>query len=443
MKRLTTSILLLALAASAATAQYKGSPYIPSGESETVSALEGHVQFLSSPAREGRLAGSEGEKEAAIYVASVLKEYGVELFSPEEGDLFGIHRESGDTLTSRNVTGFIPGHDKALRDHYIVIAARLDNMGTNELRIGDSVLKRVYPGANGNASGLAMLLELARKLSINSVLLGRSVIIAAFGSSLQSGAGAWYFLNRSFGGTPQIDAMINLDMVGTISGGFYAYTSSNADMNRILEAVSAELQPVRPRIVTDEPCESDHRAFYDSHIPSVFFTTGMYPEYNTWRDTPDIIEYPGMEKELEYIYNFTMTLSGTDKPRFAPPTEEEKVQAASAGKVFAYYECDRRPAFLGHTDPSWFLQEWVYRYLRYPREAVEKGIQGRVPVAFIIDEKGQVTDVRVIRPVDPLLDEEAVRVVSSSISWKPGTVKGKPVKAEMSVYVDFILEKNK
>ena len=50
---------------------------------------------------------------------------------------------------------------------------------------------------------------------------------------------------------------------------------------------------------------------------------------------------------------------------------------------------------------------------------------------------------RVIRPVDPLLDEEAVRVVSSSISWKPGTVKGKPVKAEMSVYVDFVLEKNK
>lgn len=439
MKRIVTILLMLVPLVCAA--QYKDYGYADLDDSETVSAFKEQVGFLSSAALEGRLAGSEGEAEAALYFEEELKKCGVDVISADGGDVFGIKQDNGDTLTSCNVIGFIPGYDKNLRNHYIVVAARLDNLGTYTVNVNGEPVQRINYGANGNASGLSMLLQLSRKLSTNSILLRRSVIIAAFGSSLQSGAGAWYFLHRSFKDSGNIDAMINLDMLGTGSNGFYAFTGSNADMNQMVLALNETLQPVKPQIVSQEPCMSDHRIFYDKEIPSVFFTTGMYPEYNTYKDTQDILQYEEMEKELEYIYNYTLSLANGPKPIFNPSEELKKVNGGD--KVFAYYECDRGPLFLGHADPNYFLKEWVYRYVRYPQEAVHNGIQGRVLVDFIINEKGKVTDVKVLKGVDPLLDAEAVRVVSSSIDWKPGIVKGQKVKSEISLYVEFRLERKK
>ena len=91
--------------------------------------MKEHVSFLSSAALEGRKAGSEGEREAAAYVAEKLASYGLEVLSGPDGDLFGLKQADGDTLTSRNVLACIPGYDPALREHYIVIGARLDNLG--------------------------------------------------------------------------------------------------------------------------------------------------------------------------------------------------------------------------------------------------------------------------------------------------------------------------
>ncbi|NLZ19930.1 MAG: TonB family protein [Bacteroidales bacterium] len=438
MKRILTCLLCLAAVLPAA-AQFRPS-YRSLSDSETVTAMREQVGFLASAALEGRKAGSEGEREAAAYVTEVLKAYGLELLSGEDGDLFGLKQEQGDTLTSRNVIACIPGYDKALREQYIVIGARLDNLGTIGYSVDGTSRERIYYGANGNASGLSMLLELSRMLSAGSVLLKRSVIIAAFGSSLESGAGAWYFLNRSFSKAGDIDAMINLDMLGTGSNGFYAYTSSNPDLNRLLEQVNATLQPVRPELVSREPVSSDHRIFYDREIPSVLFTTGMYPEYNTERDTPSILEYDEMERELEYLYNFTLALVNGPKPSFREDSEPAR---RSSADVVSFYDCDVRPTFFRSNDPSSFLERWVYVYLRYPQSAVDEGVQGRVLVDFVIDEKGKVTDVKVVRGVDPRLDAEAVRVVSASPDWKPGVLRGKKVKTALSLYVEFRLEKKK
>ena len=136
-----------------------------------------------------------------------------------------------------------------------------------------------------------MMLELARMVQTNSILFRRSVLFVAFGASNESFAGSWYFLERSFSDVANIDAMINLDMLGTGYNGFYAYTSSNADMNALLKGLTAELQPVLPEVVAAEPYPSDHRIFYSKEIPSVMFTTGRYPEHNTEKDTQAIIDY--------------------------------------------------------------------------------------------------------------------------------------------------------
>ena len=131
---MTRHILLAAvllLLTTALPAQYRtgATGYDDLYDSETVHALKEHVSFLSSAALEGRKAGSEGEKEAAVYMGRMLEQYGIDLISPAGGQEFGIAREGADTLTSRNVVGFLPGWDKTLNDRYIVVGARMDNLG--------------------------------------------------------------------------------------------------------------------------------------------------------------------------------------------------------------------------------------------------------------------------------------------------------------------------
>lgn len=441
MRRLIWIVLGLVVCASS-QAQFRLPDYSSLNDSEVVSSMKSQIGFLSSAMLEGRKAGSEGEREAAAFVADELQKCGVELMHGSEGDIFGMKRENGDTLTSRNVIGFIPGYDRDLKEHYIVIGARLDNMGSMTVKVDGEPREKIFYGANGNASGLSMMLQLARMLSTNRVLLKRSVIFAAFGSSLELGGGSWYFLNRSFGGVSGIDAMINLDMLGTGSSGFYAYAASNRDLEKLLDEVSGTVQPIVPRKVALEPVNSDHRSFYNKEIPAVFFTTGMYPEYNSEKDTESIIEYEPMERELEYIYNFSLALVNGDKPSFRKEDDTRRRRVFDRD-VYPYYDCDQPPIFLGSTDPKEFLRKWVYMYLRYPRAAVEKGIQGRVLVDFVIDAKGKVTDVKVVKGVDPLLDEEALRVIKSSPDWKPARMNGEKVKCEMSLYVEFKLEKRK
>ena len=98
--------------------------------------------------------------------------------------------------------------------------------------------------------------------------------------------------------------------------------------------------------------------------------------------------------------------------------------------------------FLTSSEPSYFLEKWVYQYLKYPKYAVENGIQGRVLVDFVIDEDGNVKDVKVSRSIHTALDDEAVRVISASPKWRPGRHRGKKVKVALTVPVDFRLEKN-
>ena len=285
-----------------------------------------------------------------------------------------------------------------------------------------------------------MMMELARKVSTNSILFRRSVLFVAFGASSETYAGAWYFLNRSFSDVSNIDAMINLDMVGTGEQGFYAYTASNADINTVISSISKDLHPVQPEVVSYEIYPSDNRAFYSKEIPSVMFTTGQYPEHNTPRDTWSIIDYEMMERELEYVYNFTEAIANTGLQLSFRPSDVPK-RGPSYDDVVPYYDCDQKPMFLNSTDPRQFLTKWVYQYLKYPQAAVRDGIQGRVLVDFVIDKDGNVTDVRVVKSADPLLDEEAVRVVSASPKWRPGRMNGNKVRTSMTIPVEFRLEK--
>lgn len=440
-----TSIISLILALMTVcmpvSAQFRdGAGYRELYDSETVTSMKSHVRSLSAAHLEGRKAGSQGEKEAADYVRETLASYGVDVLSPAEGDLFGLKTSAGDTLTSRNVVGFVQGYDKELRNQYVLVGARLDNLGSMTVTVDGRPVEKIYYGANGNASGLAVMLELARMVQTHSMMFRRSVLFVAFGASSESYAGAWYFLNRSFGDSESIEAMVNLDMLGTGNNGFYAYTASNVDLNLIIRKLSGELHPIQPQVVGSEPYPSDHRAFYASEIPAVMFTSGKYPEHNTEKDTQSIIDFETMERELEYIYNFVLELAGTNQ-NLAFRENKVPKRGPAYDDVVSYYDCDQRPMFLNSAEIAPFMEKWVYRNLKYPEDAVRDGVQGRVMIDFIIDKDGKVTDARVVRGVDPELDEEALRVISASPKWKPGRMNGQKVRTSVTVPVEFRLRK--
>ena len=86
-----------------------GTSYHDWDDSDRVAAYKEHISFLASSMMEGRAPGSDGEVETAEYLRSMLEQYGVDVISGGNGDTFGIRQEKGDTLTSRNVIGFIQG----------------------------------------------------------------------------------------------------------------------------------------------------------------------------------------------------------------------------------------------------------------------------------------------------------------------------------------------
>jgi len=113
--------------------------------------------------------------------------------------------------------------------------------------------------------------------------------------------------------------------------------------------------------------------------------------------------------------------------------EEEEVEEE---QIFVVVE--DMPGF-GGGDSNKF-REYISKNLRYPDIAAENGIQGRVFVQFVVEPDGSVSNVKVVRGVDPSLDREAVRVVESSPKWKPGKQRGKPVRVSFTFPIIFVLQ---
>jgi len=86
------------------------------------------------------------------------------------------------------------------------------------------------------------------------------------------------------------------------------------------------------------------------------------------------------------------------------------------------------------------LRNFLAATVKYPEEAVKKGIQGKVYVTFVVNKDGSVSDVKIARGVDPSLDTEALRVVKLLTNWKPGRQKGEDVRVSYTVPIKFALQ---
>ena len=85
------------------------------------------------------------------------------------------------------------------------------------------------------------------------------------------------------------------------------------------------------------------------------------------------------------------------------------------------------------------MMKYIMENMKYPEQAMKKGIQGRVAVSFIVEKDGSISNVRPIHSVHTLLDKEAIRVVKSMPKWSPGKQHGKPVRVQLIVPIMFKL----
>ena len=109
-----------------------------------------------------------------------------------------------------------------------------------------------------------------------------------------------------------------------------------------------------------------------------------------------------------------------------------------AAEEEVFFIVEDMPSFKGEGQDG--FRKYIAENLHYPEVAAENGISGRVFVQFAVNSKGQVVDAVVVRGVDPALDKEALRVVTSSPKWAPGKQRGKPVKVQFTFPINFVLQ---
>ncbi|MDR3351031.1 MAG: M20/M25/M40 family metallo-hydrolase, partial [Prevotellaceae bacterium] len=198
--------------------------------------LEAHLSFLADDILEGREAGKRGGALAAGYIKSVLSGEGIRPFSNsyfqpfeaysrdrQKKANFQVHPDSiaryqqepgHRRLHLKNVIGYIEGRQK---DQYVILGAHYDHLGIDESLAGD----QIYNGADDNASGVAVALQVARAFAAAGKQPERSVIFAFWDAEELGCLGSEYFISR-FESPASVKGYINLDMLGR-EGAFPAF----------------------------------------------------------------------------------------------------------------------------------------------------------------------------------------------------------------------------
>lgn len=152
-------------------------------------------------------------------------------------------------------------------------------------------------------------------------------------------------------------------------------------------------------------------------------------------DAPEVIEV--VEEKVEVRMDIRVEDDQTQRQvqtYVPPPPPKPKVEEVT-DEVFVVVE--EQPEFPGGQSA---MTKFLYDNIRYPIIAQENGIQGRVICNFVVERDGSITDVQVVRGVDPSLDKEAVRVIGQMPRWKPGKQRGAPVRVRFTLPVVFRLQ---
>jgi len=279
--------------------------------------LSDHVHFLAQASLKGRKPKTWESAAVQRYLKSRFEAYNLLPWgkSKSYAQSFGF---------GTNVIGVLPGSDPDIADEIVILSAHYDHLGKNK--------KGIYHGASDNASGIAVLLEIAEQLSMAEQKPKRSVCFAAFDCEEQMLLGSFAFTCREDVEKANIVGIINVDMLGrnffdVVEDTLWAVGTRNypkirqqiikAGNDRNIDIAVIGSDFVGPR--------SDHVPFELMEIPCLFFTCGYYSDYHMPTDTADKLNYDKIKRSAGVIY--------TTVCNFANAKTIEKPVATDSGDI--------------------------------------------------------------------------------------------------------------
>jgi hypothetical protein len=325
-----TATLILALALASDPFPYAAAEAELS-EAITPAELKAHVCRLASPEFRGRR--GPGAARASQHIAELFKRTGL---APAFGDsyfqdipwLLTNGSEGRPTFVGRNVGAVLPGSDPVLKDEWIVLSAHFDHLGQS----GDTL----FPGADDNASGVAMLVEVAEAFALQKHRPKRTILFVAFDLEEQGLQGSMHFAAhppRPFG---KLKAFLTADLIGRSMANI---------MTETVYVLGSEVSPQLRRAVGDTKADgltvarlgadlvgtrSDYGPFRDRKVPFLFFTTGVHPDYHKPTDLPDRVDFEKLARISRWIHDLTERLADdADAPAWKPQTAPDLDEARS------------------------------------------------------------------------------------------------------------------
>ncbi len=299
--------------------------------------LQVDVVYLASDLLEGRETGKKGERMAAEYIAHRYEEIGLspKAYSGNWYQDFEVqykahpHAKETETRTARNVIGYLDND----AEYTVVVGAHYDHLGHGIMGSRHTGDPAVHNGADDNASGVALLLQLAEQLKTGRATNNNYLFIAFSGEEMGL-FGSKYFVNNPTINLGKVNYMLNMDMVGRL----------NED--KVLSVNAAGTSPAWKEVLNDLSIggidavtsesgigPSDHTSFYLKDIPVLHFFTGQHDDYHKPEDDAELVNYQGLLLTTEYILALIEELDGEGKLAFTKTKDEKESRRAADYKV--------------------------------------------------------------------------------------------------------------
>lgn len=273
-----------------------------------------HVEYLASPEFEGRT--GRGAQQAADYLARQFRETGLQpLFAEEFVQPIpdSTQTEGSGAILGRNVGAILRGSDPLLRDEVILLGVHYDHLG---VRGG-----KIYPGADDNASSIAMMLETARYVRQLPQPPRRSIAFVGFDLEEQLLWGSRWFVAHPPVPLERIKLMVTADLIGRSLGDLplpMVFMFGSEYCPQLRDQISQVGVPPGlelGRLSTDFiGTRSDYGPFRDQRVPFLFFSTGEHPDYHSPRDRPEKIDSAKLSRIASLIAQTVVTVADAQEP---------------------------------------------------------------------------------------------------------------------------------
>jgi len=276
------------------------------------------IHHLAGKKLAGRGLGSDELDEAANYIAKVFQQAGLQT---HDDDYFQQWRADvtklGTDIVLKNVIGILPGTNPLYTGQSIVVSAHYDHLGRGWPDVREGNEGKIHPGADDNASGVAVMLELARILG-KKWQPERTVVFVAFTGEEAGLLGSDYYVaNNTHYPAKQAMAILNLDAVGRLGDNAISIfgADSASEWVHIFRGVGF-VTGIKTNINKRPFGASDHVNFHEIGIPGVQFFSGIHLDYHRPSDTIDKINGAGLVKvasvvreTLEYLAKRSVPLT--------------------------------------------------------------------------------------------------------------------------------------